>query len=81
MIINNGKWDILFTLKFEFITIYTAEILWVYMVPPGALSLENPKSLRDNIDRLVQERRNSIANALELRLSCTNPSIYKGTAL
>ena len=26
-------------------------------------------------DGLVQERRNSIANALELRLSCTNPSI------
>ena len=23
----------------------------------------------------MQERRNSIANALELRLSCTNPSI------
>ena len=29
-----------------------------------------------NIDGLVQERRNSIANALELRLSCTNPSIW-----
>ena len=28
------------------------------------------------IDRLVQEWRNSIANALELRLSCTNPLIY-----
>ena len=28
------------------------------------------------IDGLVQERRNSIANALELRLSCTNPSIW-----
>ena len=27
----------------------------------------------DKIDGLVQERRNSIANALELRLSCTNP--------
>ena len=27
-------------------------------------------------DGLVQERRNSITNALELRLSCTNPSIY-----
>ena len=27
------------------------------------------------IDGLVQERRNSIANALELRLSCTNPSM------
>ena len=26
-------------------------------------------------DGLVQERRNSIANALELRLSCTNPSM------
>ena len=26
------------------------------------------------IDGLVKERRNSIANALELRLSCTNPS-------
>ena len=27
------------------------------------------------IDGLVQERRASTANALELRLSCTNPSI------
>ena len=27
------------------------------------------------IDGLVQERRNSIAKALGLRLSCTNPSI------
>ena len=28
------------------------------------------------IDGLVEERCNSIANALELRLSCTNPSMY-----
>ena len=28
------------------------------------------------INRLVQERLNSIANALELHLSCTNPSIW-----
>ena len=27
------------------------------------------------IDGFVQKRRNSIANTLELRLSCTNPSI------
>ena len=27
-----------------------------------------------SIDGLVQERRNAIANALVLRLSCTNPS-------
>ena len=32
---------------------------------------------RRNIDGSVQERRNSIANALELRISCTNPSIYE----
>ena len=29
-----------------------------------------------DIAALGQERRNSIANALELRLSCTNPLIY-----
>ena len=29
-----------------------------------------------HIHGLVQVRRNSIANALELRLSCTNPSIW-----
>ena len=28
------------------------------------------------MDGLMQERRNSIANALELSLSCTNPSIF-----
>ena len=28
-----------------------------------------------HIDGFVQERHNSIVNALELRLSCTNPSI------
>ena len=32
-------------------------------------------STKLHIDGLVQERCNSIANALELRLSCTNPSI------
>ena len=30
----------------------------------------------NHVDGLVQERRNSIANALELRLSCTNPSMW-----
>ena len=29
-------------------------------------------TVSDDTDGLVQERRNSIANALELRLSCTN---------
>ena len=35
----------------------------------------SPLSTTGDIDGLVQERRNSSANALELRLSCTNPSI------
>ena len=35
-----------------------------------------PKPLQWHIDGLVQERRNSIANALELRLSCINQSIW-----
>ena len=30
------------------------------------------------IDGFIQERRNSIASALELRLSCTNQSIFSG---
>ena len=32
---------------------------------------------RVHIDGLIQERRNSTANALELRLSCINQSIHK----
>ena len=31
--------------------------------------------LYDRIEWLVQERSNSIANALELRISCNNPSV------
>ena len=31
--------------------------------------------MADYLDGLVQERRNSSANALEVRLFCTNPSI------
>ena len=34
-----------------------------------------------DIDGLVQERRNSSALAMELRLSCTNPSKYSQSGL
>ena len=37
----------------------------------------NSHTLLRNIDGLVQERHISIANALESRLPCTNPLIYK----
>ena len=33
-------------------------------------------STAHDMDGLVQEKHNSIANALELHLSCTNPLIY-----
>ena len=36
--------------------------------------LHSNSHYKNKIDGLVQERCNSIANALELRLSCTNPS-------
>ena len=35
------------------------------------------KNGRPQIDEFVQERRNSIANAMELRLSCTKPGRLK----
>ena len=40
------------------------------------ISMTDSGSFLHLIDELVQERRNSIANALELHLSCTNPSTY-----
>ena len=38
-------------------------------------------TISHHYDGLMQERRNSIANALELRLSCTNPSISLSNVL
>ena len=35
----------------------------------------DPDASQEYLDGLVQERCNSIANALELRLFCTNPLI------
>ena len=43
---------------------------------PSKFSGLNVWTRQDSVDRLVQGRRNSIANALELRLSCTNPSMF-----
>ena len=43
--------------------------LFGFFVTDGFISCEN-------IDELVQERRNPIALAMELHLSCTNPSIW-----
>ena len=57
---------------------HTIQSIWfptnVHCVLSALLILMQYASLH-NTDGLVQERRNSIANALELRLSCTDPSI------
>ena len=46
------------------------------MAPEYHLSTSNyGPPLQHDMDRLMQERHNSIATALELRLSCINPSI------
>ena len=43
------------------------------------LCLINSMMIWNHFDNLVQERRNPIAHALELRLSCTDPSILFGS--
>ena len=58
---------------------YHTTIHWSRMWASESSLLMNFNKLQINlisfyeIDGLVQERRNSIANAMELRLSCTNP--------
>ena len=56
---------------------YYRNWLLIHALIPGILCWKETILTRwglDNIDRLVQERRNSSALAMELRLSCTNPS-------
>ena len=47
-------------------------MIWMYSL---ALNRELISDWEDGINGLVQEKPNSIANALELCLSCTNTSI------
>ena len=53
------------------------EFNWISGLPAIVQQLQQHDRQIDkaiHIDGLEQERRNSIANALELRLSCTNPT-------
>ena len=47
-----------------------------YLDHPDVMKRAHTSLWDHDIDGLVHERRNYIANALELRLSCTNPSIW-----
>ena len=42
----------------------------------ATIVMENASQLILNVNGLVQERRNSSVLAMELRLSCTDPSMY-----
>ena len=59
------------------------EISIIKMRQLSYLYNENLYTQKDclHIDGLMQERRNSIAKALELSLSCTNPSILRENPL
>ena len=46
------------------------------IIVSAACALTWKRTPFNHIDGLVQEKRNTIANALELRLSCTGPSIW-----
>ena len=48
----------------------------IWYVYDGKVGILMPFGYGWHIDGLVNERGNSIANTLELRLSCTHPSIY-----
>ena len=77
------KWSTgIFFLKPAFICPSTWSILNTYFCNSGGAgqnssdALTSEKMCLEHIDGLVQERRNSVALAMELCLSCTNPSIY-----
>ena len=49
---------------------------WTFLIPQRPQQMPWGHTALDQIDALVQEGRNSIASAMELRLSCTNLSIW-----
>ena len=58
------------------------DVCWFYPHPSGFLhwrrgyrTIAQIQEMDYHIDGLMQERRNSSALAMELRLSCSNPSI------
>ena len=74
-----------FLLKFCLVKFLFLSILWLFshdsfgmqdtnVIPWRTYHQQNPRNKLSLIDDLVHERHNSIANALELRLSYSNPS-------
>ena len=61
---------------FQPLVIDYSQVKVVIMVDPEMPLRYSSPCPCENIDGLVQERRNSSALAMELRLFCTNPSIW-----
>ena len=70
------NWPIDNTFHYIYIYIYIYIHIHIYIYASVIQVMPLVKPLPEHIDGWVQERGNSIANALELRLSCTNPSIW-----
>ena len=83
----DGNGEILLRASSEFLTVALCLPYWCWnqnirkkhgsmplLLMPWLLASPGQQPTGINSMGLVQERRNSIANALELRLSCTNPS-------
>ena len=72
LIVFKYKWQILrFWIKTRnWPQYYSLNVSYVFV-----LVCPNYKWMKQHVDGLVQERSNSIANTLELHLSCTNPSL------
>ena len=90
---STGDTRVCHTFIMSFITIYALYIAVFYLALyivialylncysflPTLILTFTPNIVTVHTDGLMQERRNSIANALELRLSCTNTSISPHT--
>ena len=63
------------------LTLPSQQLVYCLLLIPLQLWLHNNEMTEiSHYSGLLQERRNSFANALELRLSCTNPPIYNKAA-
>ena len=73
-----GVWNRLKSHIFSSSISHTHYFIWLLTSRPTWLKEDHgPLSWTHQIDGLVQERCNFIANALELHLSCNNPSKYE----
>ena len=73
LLVNIVSANGLLPVQCQALTWTSADLLLIEPIKTKLLQKNSNIFIQEKIDGLAQERRNSIANALELRLSCTNP--------